>query len=177
MQASWHAVMYITIYMHKITSVQGDYVVLVEWKTSWTRFLRLNWVLPSSSPSSSSNALNKTYKGITRDRKFLFNGNSIHNFARVRGTNFPSLRRREGEKNFYWMEAFMSKNDRRTTTTTRSSKLYIQRRLLKGALLTQRSYFLFCHISHTMYIKTFTPLSHSLSLSLSFFFSSKFGPT
>lgn len=78
------------------------------------------------------------------------------------------LRRREGEKNFYSMEAFMSKNDRRTTTT-RSSKLYIQRRLLKGALLTQRSYFLFCHISHNVH-KNIHSLLLLLLLSLSFFF-------
>lgn len=84
------------------------------------------------------------------------------------------LRRREGEKNFYSMEAFMSKNDRRTTTT-RSSKLYIQRRLLKGALLTQRSYFLFCHISHNVHknIKTFTLYFFFFCLFRSFF-SSKF---
>jgi hypothetical protein len=79
----------------------------------------------------------------------------------------------EEKENFFiqWMfsSLFMSKmieeqqrkerrNAYKTTTTSsdiRSSKIIHseerERELLKGALLTQRSYFLFCHISHNVH--------------------------
>lgn len=84
----------------------------------------------------------KINKRIDDDRKFLFNVNSIHNFARVRGTNFPH----EFIKTFQWRHSCQNGS---TKQQHKIPKLYIQEETVERRITNPEKLLpVLSHITH-----------------------------